>query len=289
MSAAAAQSDLDALASTWSFAGAGREALPHGSSLASYGRKQTADVGDTRRAGKMRPTQALWLLTRILQRPRKVRGRSSNSDKLACLPLEARNVLEVQDVSLGHAKVELLLIANEQTTRDSRCYLAQFMAHLPDPPLEAMSRSVDRNAVVNPRVTMGCGCVSVHPGQSFGTGGGPTTKRNWEERKRPRKGSKGERRAVTLPSPSHGLSATIGSMCSARPVCFQFPLVFFLQNRFFSQEASEGTHSPIWPGPLPCPHVVMPCPTRGRQCRRLAWAVSRHRAALCHRRSTGSK
>ena len=50
---------------------------------------------------------------------------------------EVWNPLEMQDVSTAYAKVGLLLMAVEQTTRASRWDLAQLVRHLPDPPLEA--------------------------------------------------------------------------------------------------------------------------------------------------------
>ena len=68
---------------------------------------------------------------------------------VAATRAEVRKSLEMQDVPMSHAGVGLLLVAIEETTRDSRWYLAKLMWHLPDPPLEAMSRSVDRNALFN--------------------------------------------------------------------------------------------------------------------------------------------
>ena len=96
-----------------------------------------------------------------------------------------------------------------------------------DPPLEGMSRSVDRNALVKPlpsrRVTVRSGCVGVHQGRSFTAGGVSTRKRNWEEGKR-------LERSVTLPSLSLGLSA----------VRFQFLLGVLLQIRILLQGGLRG-------------------------------------------------
>ena len=58
---------------------------------------------------------------------------------------EVWNALEMQDVSTTRAKVGLLLMAIARLRWD----LAQLVLHLPGPPLEAMPRSVDRDALFN--------------------------------------------------------------------------------------------------------------------------------------------
>ena len=131
-------------------------------------------------------------------------------------------------MSLARAKVVLLLV-NEQTTRESRWDFARLVRHLPDPPMEAMSRSVDRNASVNHsrlvELRRAAGHVSVHPGWSFAAGGVSTMKKKLGRRAKAREGWKGGRRSVTFSGYlSHSMRYMLCSTALATVVCFQLLL-----------------------------------------------------------------
>ena len=166
----------------------------------------------------------------------------------------------MQDRGLAHAKIGLLLISMEQTTRDSCWDLVQLVGHLPDPPLETIDGSQLRAEGSGPPVPSGRGSVGsggfgVHQGRSVFAGGVAAIERI-RRRGEGKVGIAGGDDPCMRSCPP--LLGTVWGMCSTRLIlgsqtAFSFYLRSVLETSFCFEEASKSTRSSSWPCSSPFP------------------------------------